>query len=127
MVFTIDFLDDGRVLEWEATDDDAVATERDDYTPRFYVAPRDPETDLDITTLQSVYDQHPDVVATETVARRHGFRRGEETVLAVDAAHIDRVTPLARQARQLSAYPVGDLVCFNWLVYETITSNQNLV
>ncbi|MDS0261708.1 type B DNA-directed DNA polymerase [Haloarcula sp. S1CR25-12] len=113
MVFTIDFLDDGRVLEWEVTDDGAVATERDDYTPRFYVAPRDPETDLDLTTLESVYDQHPDVVATETVARRPGFRRDKETVLAVDAAHIDRVTPLARQVRQLSDYPIGDLACFN--------------
>jgi len=111
--FTIDFLNDGRVLEWEATVDGAVATERDDYTPRFYVAARDPDADLDLTTLQSVYDQHPDVVATEMVARRPGFRRDEETVLAVDVAHIDRVTPLARQARQLSEYPVGDLTCFN--------------
>ncbi|SEH66654.1 DNA polymerase I [Halopenitus malekzadehii] len=113
MSFTIDFLDDGRVLEWEATADGTVATERHDYTPRFYIAPRDPDADLDLTTLQSVYDQQPDVVATELVARRPGFRRDEETVLAVDVAHIDRVTPLARQARQLSAYPVGDLACFN--------------
>jgi len=60
-----------------------------------------------------VYDQHPDVVATEMVTQRPGFRRDEEAVLAVDVAHIDRVTPLARQARQLSAYPVGDLACFN--------------
>ena len=113
MPFSIDFLDDGRVLEWEATADGAVATEHDDYTPRFYVAPRDPETDLNLTTLQSVYDQHPDVVATETVARRPGFRRDEEPVLAIDIAHIDRVSQLARQARQLSDYPVGDLACFN--------------
>ena len=113
MPFSIDFLDDGRVLEWEATADGAVATERDDYTPRFYVAARDPETDLDLTTLQSVYDQHPDVVATEMVARRPGFRRDKEPVLAVDVTHIDRITPLARQARQLSDYPVGDLACFN--------------
>jgi hypothetical protein len=28
MPFSIDFLDDGRVLEWEATADGAVATER---------------------------------------------------------------------------------------------------
>ena len=113
MPFTIDFLDDGRVLEWEATADGAVATERDGYTPRFYVAARDPETDLDLTTLQSVYDQHSDVVATEMVTRRPGFRRDEQTVLAIDVAHIDHVTPLARQARQLSDYPVGDLACFN--------------
>jgi DNA polymerase I len=78
MPFSIDFLDDGRVLEWEATADGAVATELDKYTPRFYVAVRDPETDLDLTTLQSVYDQHPDIVATEMVARRPGFRRGED-------------------------------------------------
>ncbi|WP_262181668.1 type B DNA-directed DNA polymerase [Haloarcula laminariae] len=113
MPFSIDFLDDGRVLEWDATADGATVTEHGDYTPRFYVAPRDPATDLDLTTLQSVYDQHPDVVGTEMVARRPGFRRDEETVLAVDVAHIDRVPPLARQARQLSAYPVGDLACFN--------------
>jgi len=113
MPFTIDILDDGRVLEWEATADGAIATERHGYIPRFYVAPPDPASDLNLTTLQSVYDQHPDVIATEMVARRPGFRRDEETVLAVDVAHIDRVTPLARQTRQLSEYPVGDLACFN--------------
>ena len=113
MTFTIDFLDDGRVLEWEAIADGAVVTERDDYTPRFYVAARDPATDLDLTTLQSVYDQYPDIVATELVVRRPGFRRDEEAVLAVDVTYTDRVTPLARQARQLSDYPIGDLSCFN--------------
>jgi DNA polymerase I len=113
MPFTIDFLDDGRIIEWDATGDGAVATEHDDYTPRFYVAARDPDADIDLTALQSIYDQHPDVVATEMVRRRPGFRRDEEPVLAVDVAHIDRVTPLARQARQLSDYPIGDLACFN--------------
>ena len=113
MPFTIDFLDDGRVLEWETTADSAVPTERDDYTPRFYVAPRDPETNSDLTKLRSVYNQHPDVVATETVERRPGFRRNEESVLAVDVAHINRVSTLARQTRQLSEYPIGDLACFN--------------
>ena len=113
MPFTIDFLDDGRILEWDATADGAVATERDDYTPRFYVAARDPDADIDLTALQSIYDQHPDVVATEIVTRRPGFRRDEESVLAVDVDHIDRVTSLAGQARQLNTYPVGDLACFN--------------
>ncbi|WP_340100923.1 type B DNA-directed DNA polymerase [Salinibaculum salinum] len=113
MPFTIDFLNDGRVLEWDATANGAVATERDDYSPRFYVGPRDPDADIDLTALQSVYDRHPDVVATGMVARRPGFRRDEEPVLAVDVTHIDRVTPLARQARQLSEYPIGDLACFN--------------
>ena len=113
MPFTIDYLDDGRVLEWEATGDSAVATERDDYTPRFYVAARSPTAEIDLTALQSLYDQHPDVVATEMVSRRPGFRRDEGSVLAVDVDHIDRVTSLARQARQLSAYPIGDLACFN--------------
>jgi DNA polymerase I len=113
MPFTIDFLDDGRVLEWEATGNGAVVTERDKYTPRFYVAARDPASDLDLTILQSIYDQHPDVVATEMVTRRPGFRRDEEAVLAVDVAHLNRVTALARQTRQLSHYPVGDLACFN--------------
>lgn len=69
MPFTIDFLDDGRVLEWETTTDGAVATERDDYTPRFYVAPREPDVDIDLTTLQTVYDRHPDVVDDEKSSR----------------------------------------------------------
>ncbi|MFC4360266.1 type B DNA-directed DNA polymerase [Halobium salinum] len=113
MPFTIDYLDDGRILEWETGADDAVVTEHDDYTPRFYVAPRSPDVDIDLTNLRTVYERHPDVVATEVVPRRPGFRRGDEDVLAVDVSHIDRVTSLARQARQLSDYPVGDLACFN--------------
>ncbi|CDK40651.1 type B DNA-directed DNA polymerase [Halorubrum sp. AJ67] len=113
MPFTIDFLDDGRVLEWDATADGVVVTERDDYTPRFYVAARDPDDDIDFTALRSIYDHHPDVVATEIVTRHPGFRRDVESVLAVDVGHIDRVTPLAQQARQLNTYPVGDLACFN--------------
>ncbi|WP_251329466.1 type B DNA-directed DNA polymerase [Haloplanus pelagicus] len=113
MPFTIDFLDDGRVLEWEATTDGAVVTEHDEYTPRFYVAPRSPELDVDLTTLRRVYDRHPDVVRTQIVERRPAFRRDEAPVLAVDTAQITRVTPLARQARQLADVPVGDLACFN--------------
>ncbi|MFD1646069.1 type B DNA-directed DNA polymerase [Haloarchaeobius litoreus] len=113
MPFTIDFLDDGRVLEWESTADGAVVTERDDYTPRFYVAPRSPDADIDLTRLRTLYERHPDIVATEYVSRRPGFRRDDEEVLAVHVDHIDRVAPLAQQARQLSAYPVGNLACFN--------------
>jgi len=113
MPFTIDFLDDGRVLEWEAINDGATATERDDYTPRFYVTARDPDTDIDLTPLRAQYERHPNVVATEIVSRRPGFRRNDESALAVDVDHLNRVTPLARQARQLSAHPVGDLACFN--------------
>ncbi|MFP4626298.1 MAG: type B DNA-directed DNA polymerase [Natronomonas sp.] len=113
MPYTLDFLDDGRVLEWEATADAPVVTERTDYTPRFYVAPRSPDVTVDFERLETVYDRHPDVVATEYVERRPGFRRDEESVLAVDVTHVDRVAPLARQARQLSAYPVGDLACFD--------------
>ena len=113
MSFTVDFLDDGRVLEWEATVDDAVVTEHNDYTPRFYVASRSPDDDIDLTKLLRIYENHPDVVTTEVVSRRPGFRRDEEEVLAVDVTHVNRVTPLARQARQLSEYPIGDLACFN--------------
>ena len=113
MPFTIDFLDDGRVLEWEATDDGAVATECDNYMPRFYAGPRDPNADIDLTPLRSVYERHPDVNTTEFVSRRPGFRRDEERILAVDVDHVERITPLARQTRQLSAYPIGDIACFN--------------
>jgi DNA polymerase I len=113
MPFTIDFLDDGRVLEWRATDDGAVPTVHQDYTPRFYVVSQDPEVDVDLAPIREVYDQHPDIAGTDVVTRRPGFRRNEETVLAVDAEHVDRVTALAEQARQLSDYPIGDLSCFN--------------
>jgi DNA polymerase I len=113
MPFTVDFLDDGRVLEWETTADGADVTERDDYTPRFYVGARDPDADIDLGRLRRLYDRHPDVVGTETVRRRPGFRRDEEPVLAVDVTHVDRITALARQARQLADYPVGALACFN--------------
>ena len=67
MVFTIDFLDDGRVLEWESTPDGTVVTERDGYTPRFFVGARAPDTDLDVTTLRAVYDRHPDVINAEVL------------------------------------------------------------
>ena len=70
MSFTVDFLDDGRVLEWEATVDGAVATEHDDYTPRFYVAPQSPDGDIDLTRLRRIYENHPDVVGTEVVDRK---------------------------------------------------------
>ncbi|WP_277543671.1 type B DNA-directed DNA polymerase [Haloarcula laminariae] len=113
MPFTIDFLDDGRVLEWEATADGAVPTERSDYTPRFYVAARSPEDDPNLAELRTQYERHPDVVTTEVVTQRPGFRRDDEPVLAVDVGHIDRVTSLARQAQQMSSYPIGDLACFN--------------
>jgi len=113
MSFTVDFLDDGRVLDWEATVDGAVVTEHDDYTPRFYVAPQSPDDDIDLTRLRRIYDNHPDVVRTEIVYQRPSFRRDDEEVLAVDVTHVDRITPLARQARQLSEYPIEDLACFN--------------
>jgi DNA polymerase I len=95
MPFKIDFLDDGRVLEWEVTSDGAVATERRDYTPRFYVAPRSADSDVDLSRLQTVYERHPNVVSTEYVHRRPGFRRETEEALAVDVDHVYRVTTLA--------------------------------
>jgi len=113
MPFAIDFLQDGRVLEWESTKNGDVVTERKDYTPRFYIAPRSPDTELKLTELHAVYERHPAVVSTAVIARRPNFRRGTENVLAVDVDHIDQVTTLARQARQLSTYPIGDLACFN--------------
>ncbi|MFB6252141.1 MAG: type B DNA-directed DNA polymerase [Halobellus sp.] len=113
MTFTVDFLDDGRVLRWAATDDGATVTVDAAYTPRFFVAGRDPDADLDLTPLQSFYERHPDVVETAIVSRRPGFRRDPETVLAVDVEHVDRVTALARQARRFPAFPLGDLACFN--------------
>ncbi len=94
MPFAIDFLEDDRVIEWESTEGGAVVTERDDYTPRFYIAPQSPDTDLNLTELRTVYDQHPAVVSTAVVGRRLSFRRDEEDVLAVAVDHIDRRIPV---------------------------------
>ena len=113
MPFTFDFLDDGRVLEWESTPDGADVTVRDAYAPRFYVATRSPEHDVDLSTLRSYYEQHPNVVDTAMTTRRPGFRRDSESVLSVAVDHVNRVSTLARQTRHHSAFPVGDVACFN--------------
>ena len=113
MPFTFDFLDDGRVLEWQSTPDGASVTERTDYTPRFYVGARSPETTVDYSRLRSYYDQHPKVVATTIVERRPGFRRDPKPVLAVDVTHVGSITRLAHQAQRLPEYPIGDLAFFN--------------
>ncbi|MFB6146450.1 MAG: DNA polymerase I, partial [Halobacteriaceae archaeon] len=113
MPFTVDFLDDGRVLEWTATGDGADVTERGDYTPRFHVASRSADADVDLEGLRAHYERHPDVAGTAVVRRRPGFRRDRERVLAVDAVHVDRVSHLARQVRQHPDYPAGDVACFD--------------
>ena len=113
MPFKIDFLDDGRVLEWDAAPGGPVVTEQADYNARFYVASPSPDVDLDLSALRALYDRHPAVVSTEVVERRPGFRRDHERVLAIDVDHIERVTNLATQTRELSEYPVGDVACFN--------------
>ncbi|MFP9060693.1 type B DNA-directed DNA polymerase [Natrialbaceae archaeon A-chndr2] len=113
MVFTIDFLDDGRVLEWEATSDGPVVNERTGYTPRLYIGPRTPDENPDFDVLEAVFADHPDVAGTERVSRRPGFRREPESVLAIDVVHVDRVTSVARQAQQVATEPVGDLAFFN--------------
>ena len=127
MPFKFDFLDDGRVLEWEATADGAVATERRDYTPRFYVAPRSPATDIDLSRLRAFYERHPAVVGIEYVERQPGFRRDSDRVLAVDVAHIDSTTRLARQARQLPGVPsrgYGLLQCGLLSGIQVLSRNQ---
>ena len=113
MPFTIDFLDDGRVLEWTATASGATVVERQDYTPRFYIASRTAESDPNFARLQAVYDRHPAVVETSIVQRRPGFRRDPEDVLVVTVTHVDRISSLAQQAYQLPDQPIGDLACFN--------------
>ncbi|MDS0261538.1 type B DNA-directed DNA polymerase [Haloarcula sp. S1CR25-12] len=113
MAFTVDFLDDGRVVEWTATANGAEPTVRTGYSPRFYVAAREPELDVDLGAVRSMYARHPEVVGTEFVERRPGFRRGDERVLAVDAAHVGRVRSLASRAHRIDGHPVGDLACFD--------------
>ncbi|SNR57671.1 type B DNA-directed DNA polymerase [Halorubrum vacuolatum] len=113
MPYKIDFLEDGRVLEWEPAASGSEATVVENYTPRFYVGYQSPDAPADLSTLREVYEQHPDVVGVDRLNRKPGFRRTEEPVLAVDVNHVGRIVPLARQIRQLSEYPVGDLACFN--------------
>ncbi len=113
MPYAIDFLEDGRVLEWVPAASGAGVTVIEDYTPRFYVGGRSSDTEVDLSTLETVYEHYPDVAGVDRLNRKPGFRRDEEPVLAIDVDHVDRVVPLAQQARQLSEYPVGDLACFN--------------
>uniref|UniRef100_UPI002ED56179 type B DNA-directed DNA polymerase n=1 Tax=Halocatena halophila TaxID=2814576 RepID=UPI002ED56179 len=113
MAYTFDFLDDGRVVEWELTADSADYTVQTGYTPRFFVGSRSPDTGVDLDPLHTLYANHPDVVAVERVDRRPGFRREHEPVLAVDATHIDAIPSLAEQARQLPTIPIGDVTTFN--------------
>ena len=113
MPFKIDLLDNGRVLEWKTTDNGAVPKLVDDYTPRFFIGRQSPDTDIDLSRLEGIYEDHPDVATTEFVEKRPGFRRENEELLAVDVEYIDRIPTLARQARQSSEYPVGDLACYN--------------
>lgn len=88
MPFTIDFLDDGRVLEWEATAHGAVATERDDYAPRFYVVARDPETALNLT--------HPEATVAHQLERDllHVLAGRPRYLLLLGATHPHVVTPV---------------------------------
>lgn len=51
MTFSIDFLDDGRVLEWATEGTGASPTVVDDYTPRFYVGSRAADVDVDLAAL----------------------------------------------------------------------------
>ena len=104
MPFTIDHLDDGRILEWETGADGAVVTEHDDYTPRFYVAPRSPDVDIDLTNLRTVYERHSDVVATEVVPRRPGFRRGPASVAATRMSSLLTSAPSTESHRLLGRH-----------------------
>jgi len=79
----------------------------------FLRCPTVPDDDIGLTRLRRIYENHPDVVRTEMVYQRPSFRRDDEEVLAVDVNYVDRVPTLARQARQLSEFPIGDLACFN--------------
>jgi hypothetical protein len=95
LAFSIDFLDDGRVLEWMATADgaDAVATERDDDTPRFYVAPRNPDADLDdeVTPVPDDVQRLPVEQGSVTVCHR--------VVPEVDIRRLDLVPTTFREQR----------------------------
>ncbi len=113
MAYKFDFLDDGRVLEWELTADGADYTVQTGYTPRFFVGARSSSVDVALEALVELYENHPDVAAVERLERRPGFRRQHESVLAIDATHVGAVPTLAEQARQLPAIPIGDVTTFN--------------
>jgi DNA polymerase I len=113
MAFKIDFLDDGRVLEWTSTPDGAEASVESGYHPRFHVAPQPTVDDADLDKMAALYEQHPHVVSTTLVEERVGWRHDLEPVLAVDVEHVDHVTRLAQQTREHPDFLVGDLACFN--------------
>ncbi|MFB6085280.1 MAG: type B DNA-directed DNA polymerase [Halodesulfurarchaeum sp.] len=93
-MFTVDFLEDGRVRRWTAAADGATATVDADYRPTIYVGSEDREA------LASVHENlaaHPTVAKVAVAEKRPGWRHEAREVLAVEVDHVESVDALAPQ------------------------------
>lgn len=106
-VYKIDY-HDGDVLRWSLTDDGAVYTIDDAYTPTLYVSVH---ADGSLTEVRSVLGDHPDVAQVSVVEERVSFRHDPEPVLQVDVVDLGAVTGIARTVRQWGN--PGTYRCYN--------------
>ena len=106
-MFKVDYTAEG-VRTWERNGDEVTSTLDPDYRPTIYVAAEDWAT---LADHRPAIEAHPAVESTARESWRRGFRHDTESMLRVDVAAIDEVTPLARQISAL-ARP-GDLRLFN--------------
>ncbi|MDZ7850307.1 MAG: type B DNA-directed DNA polymerase [Halodesulfurarchaeum sp.] len=93
-MFTVDFLDDGRVRRWTATTDGATATIDADYRPTIHVGSEDRDT---LATVRENLAVHPNVADVTVAEKRPGWRHEAREVLAVEMGHIESVDALAPQ------------------------------
>lgn len=91
MPFKFDYRDSD-VVAWNVTEEGAVPTQIDSYTPTIYVATAD--SDRLAAARQHLTDL-PSVTRTTIERWRTGFRNDSEAVLRVDIDHIDAVTDVA--------------------------------
>ena len=83
---------DGDVIAWSVTDDGAVASRIDSYTPTIYIATDGPDH---LATAKQHLTELPAVDRVTIEQWRTGFRRDAEPVLRADVARIDAVTNIA--------------------------------
>lgn len=92
MAYKFDYFD-GDVIAWSVTDDGAVPTRIESYTPTIYVATAEHDQ---LTTAKQHLSELPAVERTAIESWRIGFRHDAEPVIRVDIDDIDAVTDVAR-------------------------------
>ena len=128
MTLTLDYLDDGRVVEWTLTPNGAARTIHNGYTPSLYVGdapgdlygrqggptPSTPERDglsPALQNLRAFLDGQQAVSDLSVESHRQTFRTEARPLLRVDAASIEAVRTVAKRARQFDQ--PDSFTCYN--------------